>query len=62
MIREEAKELLPVVQTYVDDEKREAINKELEEEAKKQPCVTIENFIAQMEARKKEIGNSATEQ
>ena len=56
---EEAKELLPVVQTYVDDEKREAINKELEEEAKKQPCVTIENFIEQMEARKKEIGDSA---
>ena len=59
MTREEAKELLPVVQTYVDDEKREAINKELEEEAKKQPCVTIENIIAQMEARKKEIGDSA---
>ena len=62
MTREEAKELLPVVQTYVDDEKREAINKELEEEAKKQPCVTIENFIAQMEARRKEIGNSAAKQ
>ena len=60
MTREEVKELLPVVQTYVDDEKREAINKELEEEAKKQPCVTIENFIAQMEAVKKEIGGSAT--
>ena len=59
MTREEVKELLPVVQTYVDDEKREAINKELEEEAKKQPCVTIENFIEQMEARKKEIGDSA---
>ena len=26
MTREEAKELLPVVQTYVDDEKREIIN------------------------------------
>ena len=60
MTREEVKELLPVVQTYVDDEKREAINKELEEEAKKQPCVTIENFIEQMEAVKKEIGGSAT--
>ena len=62
MTREEAKELLPVVQTYVDDEKREAINKELEEEAKKQPCVTIENIIEQMEAVKKEIGNSAEKQ
>ena len=59
MTREEAKELLPVVQTYVDDEKRESINKELEEEAKKQPCVTIENIIEQIEARKKEIGDSA---
>ena len=62
MTREEAKELLPVVQTYVDDEKREAINKELEEEAEKQPCVTIENIIEQIEARKKEIGDSAAKQ
>ena len=62
MTIEEAKELLPVVQTYVDDEKREAINKELEEEAKKQPCVTIENFIEQIEARKKEFNNSAAKQ
>ena len=62
MTREELKEMMPIVQTYVDDEKREAINKELKEEAKKQPCVTIENFIAQMEAIKNEIGNSATKQ
>ena len=33
MTREEAKELLPIIQAYVDDDKREAINKELEEEA-----------------------------
>lgn len=61
MTREEEKEMMRVVQAYVDDEKREAINEELEEESKKQPCVTIENIIAQMEAVKKEIGNSATE-
>lgn len=61
MTREELKEMMPVVQTYVDDEKREVINKELEEESKEQPCVTIENIIAQMEAVKKEIGNSSTE-
>ena len=54
--------MLPIIQAYVDDDKREAINKELEEEANEQPCVTIENFIAQMEARKKEIGDSAAKQ
>ena len=62
MTREEAKQMLPVVQTFVDDEKREAINNELEEEAKKQPCVTIEDFIAQMKSIKKEIDNSAAKQ
>ena len=62
MTKEEAKEMMTISQAYVDDEKREAINKELEEEAKEYPCVTIENFIAQMEARKKEIGDSAAKQ
>ena len=47
MTREELKEMIPVIQEYVDDEKREIINEELEEKAKKQPCVTIENIITQ---------------
>ena len=34
----------------------------LKEVAKEYPGKTIENIIAQMEARRKEIGNSATEQ
>ena len=36
------------MQAYVDDGKREVINEELEEKSKEQPCVTIENFIAQI--------------
>lgn len=59
MTREELKEMMPIVQTFIDDDKRESINNELEEKAKEQPCMTIENFIAQMKAVKKEIGNSA---
>ena len=62
MTKEELKEIMHDVQAYVDDEKREAINKELEEKAKEQSCVTIENFIAQMEAMKNEIGNIAAKQ
>ena len=31
MTREELKEMMPVIQTYVDDEKREVIDEELEE-------------------------------
>ena len=34
----------------------------LKEVAEEYPCKTIDNIIVQMEARKKEIGNSATEQ
>ena len=34
----------------------------LKEVAAEYPGKTIENIIAQMEARRKEIGNSATEQ
>ena len=34
----------------------------LKEVAEEYPGKTIENIIAQMEARRKEIGNSATEQ
>ena len=34
----------------------------LKEVAMEYPTRTIENIIVQMEARKKEIGNSATEQ
>ena len=31
MTREELKDMMPVVQTYVDDEKREVINEELDD-------------------------------
>ena len=34
----------------------------LQEVAEEYPGKTIENIIAQLEARRKEIGNSATEQ
>lgn len=45
MTREELKEMMPVVQAYVDDEKREVIDKELEDKADEQSCMTIENII-----------------
>lgn len=36
MTREELKEMMPVIQAYVDDEKREVINEELEKKAEEQ--------------------------
>lgn len=62
MTKEELREMMPVVQAYVDDEKREVINEELEDKADEQPCVTIDDIIEQIEVAKKEIGNSATKQ
>ena len=52
MTREELKEMMPVIQTYVDDEKREVIDEELEEKTEEQPHMTIDGIIEQIEAGK----------
>ena len=84
MAREEAKELLPIIQgkSSCDNVHRTPVLKgfwevdyKLSQDiifsmqiatlylvAKEYPGKTIENIIAQMEARRKEIGNSAARQ
>lgn len=58
MTREELKEMMPVIQAYVDDEKREVINEELEKKAEEQPCVAVDGIIEQIEADKNKIESS----
>lgn len=52
MTREELKEMMPVIQAYVDDEKREVIDEELKKKAEEQPHMTIDGIIEQIEAEK----------
>lgn len=49
---EELKEMMPIVQAYVDDEKREVIDEKLEKKAEEQPHMTIDGIIEQIEAGK----------
>ena len=57
MTREEAKELLPIIQAYVYD-KRDVTKKGLEDKADEQPCVTIDDIVKQIEAEKNVIEKS----
>lgn len=50
MTRKELKEMMPIIQMYVNDEKREVINEKLEKKAEEQPHMTIDGIIEQIEA------------
>lgn len=58
MTREELKEMMPVIQAYVDDEKREVIDEELKKKAEEQPHMIIDGIIEQIEADKNKIESS----
>lgn len=61
MVRQQFKQVqsMTTISEYTTLEAQIAVLKEVAEEY---PGKTIENIIAQLEARRKEIGNSATKQ